>query len=135
MMNEIVHCFTQMLKKYTFFSIKTLSFKICHISEASVPSAKLVCVVCKDGFTSCWDLMVHAQAAHMINIYEIGDKNSESPKSTATAVAATDSTTTTSIMAMDDHGVETATANDTDEVSRCLMIVICSLVQFKFISR
>lgn len=32
-----------------------------------------MCVVCKDSFVNPWDLMVHAQAAHMINIYELGD--------------------------------------------------------------
>lgn len=35
-------------------------------------SASLLCVQCKDSFQNAWDLMVHAQAAHMINIYELG---------------------------------------------------------------
>lgn len=38
-------------------------------------SASLLCVQCKDSFQSAWDLMVHAQAAHMINIYELGVPN------------------------------------------------------------
>lgn len=35
-------------------------------------STKLSCALCKDYFVSPWDLMVHVQAAHMINIYELG---------------------------------------------------------------
>ncbi|XP_049819467.1 heterogeneous nuclear ribonucleoprotein C isoform X2 [Aethina tumida] len=35
-------------------------------------SASLLCVQCKDSFQNAWDLMVHAQAAHMLNIYELG---------------------------------------------------------------
>ncbi|KAL0280147.1 UNVERIFIED_CONTAM: hypothetical protein PYX00_001526 [Menopon gallinae] len=35
-------------------------------------AAALLCVQCKDSFQSAWDLMVHVQAAHMINIYELG---------------------------------------------------------------
>jgi hypothetical protein len=35
-------------------------------------SASLLCVQCKDAFQNAWDLMVHAQAAHMLNIYELG---------------------------------------------------------------
>ncbi|KAG8226505.1 hypothetical protein J437_LFUL007387 [Ladona fulva] len=36
------------------------------------PGAALLCVLCKDSFTNAWDLMVHVQAAHMLNIYELG---------------------------------------------------------------
>lgn len=35
-------------------------------------AACLLCVQCKDAFHSPWDLMVHVQAAHMLNIYELG---------------------------------------------------------------
>lgn len=35
-------------------------------------AAALLCVQCKDAFQNAWDLMVHAQAAHMLNIYELG---------------------------------------------------------------
>nr|CAI5859529.1 unnamed protein product [Callosobruchus analis] len=38
-------------------------------------TASLLCVQCKDGFQNAWDLMVHAQAAHMLNIYELGIPN------------------------------------------------------------
>lgn len=34
----------------------------------------MLCAVCKDAFANPWDLMVHAQAAHMVNIYELGDE-------------------------------------------------------------
>ncbi|XP_059477455.1 uncharacterized protein LOC132197883 [Neocloeon triangulifer] len=37
--------------------------------------ACLLCVQCKDAFHSPWDLMVHVQAAHMLNIYELGVPN------------------------------------------------------------
>lgn len=42
-------------------------------SQSDDPSsASLLCVQCKDAFQNAWDLMVHAQAAHMLNIYELG---------------------------------------------------------------
>ncbi|XP_053685547.1 uncharacterized protein LOC128735087 [Sabethes cyaneus] len=47
------------------------------------PSAKLLCVACKDSFSNPWDLMVHAQAAHMVNIYELGDSSDEDKSSSA----------------------------------------------------
>lgn len=40
----------------------------------------LLCVLCKVSFPSAWELMVHAQAAHMINIYELGTRP-QSPRS------------------------------------------------------
>ena len=50
--------------------------KICLLFTESSPdensSASLLCVQCKDAFNNAWDLMVHAQAAHMLNIYELG---------------------------------------------------------------
>ncbi|KAL2743857.1 hypothetical protein V1477_007733 [Vespula maculifrons] len=41
----------------------------------------LLCVLCKVSFPTAWELMVHAQAAHMINIYELGTRP-QSPRST-----------------------------------------------------
>ncbi|XP_018012656.1 uncharacterized protein LOC108669763 [Hyalella azteca] len=38
-------------------------------------SAALMCALCKENFSSPWDLMVHAQAAHMVNIYQLGNKD------------------------------------------------------------
>lgn len=35
-------------------------------------AAALLCVQCKDSFLTAWDLMEHVQAAHMLNIYELG---------------------------------------------------------------
>lgn len=32
----------------------------------------LLCHECKDSFESAWDLIVHVQAAHMMNVYELG---------------------------------------------------------------
>jgi hypothetical protein len=40
-------------------------------------------VVCKDSFSNPWDLMVHAQAAHMVNIYEIGESDEEDDSNTS----------------------------------------------------
>ncbi|KAF4522618.1 hypothetical protein B566_EDAN003600 [Ephemera danica] len=40
--------------------------------ELAESEAALLCVQCKDSFSSAWDLMVHVQAAHMLNIYELG---------------------------------------------------------------
>lgn len=42
-----------------------------------------MCAVCKDAFTNPWDLMVHAQAAHMVNIYELGSEPNNNSSSTA----------------------------------------------------
>jgi hypothetical protein len=51
-------------------------------TENLYPSSKLLCVVCKLGFEHPWDLMVHAQAAHMVNIYEIGESDEEDDSNT-----------------------------------------------------
>lgn len=42
------------------------------LGTTATASARLLCVVCKSVFQSPWDLMEHVQAAHMINIYELG---------------------------------------------------------------
>ncbi|XP_052122194.1 ATP-dependent helicase brm-like isoform X2 [Frankliniella occidentalis] len=34
--------------------------------------ATLLCSSCRASFSSAWDLMVHVQAAHMLNIYQLG---------------------------------------------------------------
>ncbi|XP_066954063.1 RNA-binding protein Raly-like isoform X10 [Macrobrachium rosenbergii] len=40
-------------------------------------SALLMCALCKENFASAWDLMVHAQAAHMVNIYQLASKDTD----------------------------------------------------------
>lgn len=41
-----------------------------------VPSRRFLhCVTCKTAFDSAWDLMVHVQTAHMINIYLLADSS------------------------------------------------------------
>ncbi|XP_025410343.1 heterogeneous nuclear ribonucleoprotein C-like 3 isoform X2 [Sipha flava] len=35
----------------------------------------LMCVQCKESFDSAWDLMVHAQAAHMMNVYQLATRD------------------------------------------------------------
>ncbi|XP_043286255.1 uncharacterized RNA-binding protein C3H8.09c isoform X2 [Venturia canescens] len=50
----------------------------CHSINDALPkdsTTALLCVLCKDSFPSAWELMVHAQAAHMINIYELGSRS------------------------------------------------------------
>lgn len=45
----------------------------------------LVCVQCKESFDSAWDLMVHAQTAHMMNVYQLAttrDRATASPAGT-----------------------------------------------------
>jgi hypothetical protein len=59
----------------------TLLF-VCAENLNLYPSSKLLCVVCKDSFSNPWDLMQHAQAAHMVNIYEIGESDEEDDSST-----------------------------------------------------
>lgn len=44
--------------------------KLCLFPEGEEPAA-LLCSQCKDSFSSAWDLMVHVQAAHMLNIYQL----------------------------------------------------------------
>lgn len=53
-------------------------------------SALLLCALCKENFASAWDLMVHAQAAHMVNIYQLGSKDASQDGSSS--IAAEDST-------------------------------------------
>ncbi|XP_050302117.1 heterogeneous nuclear ribonucleoprotein C-like 2 [Anthonomus grandis grandis] len=53
------------------FTCKCHSSKNGSISDDQ-SSTSLLCVQCKDAFQNAWDLMVHVQAAHMVNIYELG---------------------------------------------------------------
>ncbi|XP_065082093.1 uncharacterized protein LOC135704517 [Ochlerotatus camptorhynchus] len=59
------------------FTCKCVSPLTATKNKSNPPSAKLLCVACKDSFSNPWDLMVHAQAAHMVNIYELGDSSDE----------------------------------------------------------
>lgn len=43
--------------------------------------ASLLCSQCKDSFDSAWDLMVHVQAAHMLNIYQLGTETNNKDQS------------------------------------------------------
>uniref|UniRef100_A0A1B0D3W7 Uncharacterized protein n=1 Tax=Phlebotomus papatasi TaxID=29031 RepID=A0A1B0D3W7_PHLPP len=73
-----------------------------------LPTARLLCVVCKDPFSNPWDLMVHAQTAHMINIYELGN---DTGPSTTTASDAPDTATSK------DEAPSTKDASDAPEDS------------------
>ncbi|XP_071050595.1 heterogeneous nuclear ribonucleoprotein C [Onthophagus taurus] len=54
------------------FTCKCDTFNKSKSTPDDNSSASLLCVQCKDAFQNAWDLMVHAQAAHMLNIYELG---------------------------------------------------------------
>ncbi|XP_037084808.1 uncharacterized protein LOC119105449 [Pollicipes pollicipes] len=41
-------------------------------NSSSRTSTSLLCALCKEGFSSAWDLMVHFQTAHTVNIYRLG---------------------------------------------------------------
>ena len=48
------------------------------VSSSKPPKPKqkyLHCVSCNSPFSNAWDLMVHVQAAHMMNIYQLADSN------------------------------------------------------------
>ncbi|KAL1130787.1 hypothetical protein AAG570_012028 [Ranatra chinensis] len=47
-------------------------YKMTHCLLAEGEEATLLCVQCKEGFSNAWDLMVHVQASHMLNIYQLG---------------------------------------------------------------
>lgn len=59
-------------------------FYACPLADKIPSSARLLCAVCKTAFLNPWDLMVHAQAAHMINIYELGAERQGADNTTAT---------------------------------------------------
>lgn len=63
-----------------------------------MPSAKLLCAVCKEIFTNPWDLMVHAQAAHTFNIYELGGEINSTNKDD------NDQSNTSSVFCKNDEG-------------------------------
>lgn len=52
----------------------------CFISDLEETSTMLLCVQCKEGFHNAWDLMVHVQDAHMVNIYEMGPRRENQNK-------------------------------------------------------
>jgi hypothetical protein len=72
-----------LLRNFFYFHFQ-IFFPFLH-TENLYPSSKLLCVVCKDSFLNPWDLMVHAQAAHMVNIYEIGESDEEDDSTASTS--------------------------------------------------
>ncbi|CAL4063770.1 unnamed protein product, partial [Meganyctiphanes norvegica] len=79
-------------------------------------SASLMCALCKEGFASAWDLMVHAQAAHMVNIYQLASKEqSQESAGCSTAGESTAGSTAGSDVASEmvaDHDGDTSNADD-----------------------
>ncbi|XP_062544125.1 uncharacterized protein LOC134211354 isoform X2 [Armigeres subalbatus] len=74
------------------FTCKCVSPTTVNRNKTNHPSAKLLCVACKDSFSNPWDLMVHAQAAHMVNIYELGDSSDEDKASSMSSDSLADPT-------------------------------------------
>jgi len=77
-------------------------------SQGEQESASLMCALCKEGFASAWDLMVHAQAAHMVNIYQLGSKDA----SQESAGCSTAGESTAGSTAGSDIGTEMAESHD-----------------------
>ncbi|XP_054274205.1 RNA-binding protein Raly-like [Macrosteles quadrilineatus] len=58
------------------FTCKCTTTNGAYAKSPGHDTAALLCVQCKDSFLSAWDLMEHVQAAHMLNIYELGSSKS-----------------------------------------------------------
>ncbi|TMW52549.1 hypothetical protein DOY81_002374 [Sarcophaga bullata] len=93
----------------------------CKCQDITLPiknppiGAKLLCAVCKDGFSNPWDLMVHAQAAHMVNIYELGNEHNNTNNSfNNTSNSARISTNGNNNLSTDNH---LPAAEDFDNIS------------------
>ncbi|XP_069977149.1 heterogeneous nuclear ribonucleoprotein C-like 3 isoform X3 [Penaeus vannamei] len=96
-------------------------------SLRSEESASLMCALCKESFASAWDLMVHAQAAHMVNIYQLGSKDAgQDSAACSTAGESTAGSTAGSDVGVDMGGVdmsgeaggEASDSNQTEEEPR-----------------
>lgn len=64
-------CILSVIRRPQFLNIKPNT--VTDIEEG----VTLMCVQCKERFTTAWDLMVHVQAAHMLNVYELSSKVTE----------------------------------------------------------
>lgn len=51
--------------------------ELFHVLVLAGSEAMLLCSSCRASFSSAWDLMVHVQAAHMLNIYQLGVPDAE----------------------------------------------------------
>ncbi|GAB0100360.1 uncharacterized protein DMENIID0001_163910 [Sergentomyia squamirostris] len=77
----------------------------CKCQEFSISTnahlTKLICIVCKETFTNPWDLMVHAQSSHSINIYELDVEGSQDGR----------------MPPKDDYGIEGSSTGDPSQSS------------------
>lgn len=93
---------------------------IHEITLAESTPMRLLCAVCKECFYSPWDLMVHVQAVHMVNIYSLGaDETNDRPTVThpsTNAFVVTDENTNRSPMKTnhDQNDVNTAVQTNTN---------------------
>jgi hypothetical protein len=62
---------------YYLFDLGTTTTTTTTTTAAAAAATKrpkwLHCVSCKSPFGNAWDLMVHVQTAHMMNIYQLAD--------------------------------------------------------------
>ena len=61
-----------------YSSNKSIAVNNTDVSAQKQPKPRqkyLHCVSCNSPFSNAWDLMVHVQAAHMMNIYQLADSN------------------------------------------------------------
>jgi hypothetical protein len=61
-------------------SLSTICDRFMCLEQPGEEPAALLCSQCKDSFHSAWDLMVHVQAAHMLNIYQLSVDPNTAPK-------------------------------------------------------
>lgn len=95
------------------------------------PSSKLLCVACKDSFSNPWDLMQHAQAAHMVNIYEIGESDEEDDSSTNSKSNKLDKTNGESHNNTNGSSCNGTAMHPNENVSRCFSFFFSSLASVK----
>ncbi|XP_014206298.1 uncharacterized protein LOC106637852 [Copidosoma floridanum] len=92
----------------------------CHTFNGTTPSTtensrvSLLCVFCKDPFPSAWELMVHAQAAHMINIYEISKISETNHSSRSPSQNNKEPSLSFRMQDQDNKGVDELTEEDED---------------------
>lgn len=113
---------TKKNQPYLECSLQVL-FNVC--VENLFPSSKLLCVVCKDSFSNPWDLMVHAQAAHMVNIYEIGESDEEDDSSTSIKSNKLDKTNGESYNNINGSSCNGTAMHSNENVSRFLFSYLC----------
>ena len=66
------------MKLFQSALLQFIIFVVAGFQDETVSHGKKVhlkCSQCKEVFGQAWDLMFHAQNAHGVNIYKLGEKN------------------------------------------------------------